>query len=261
MKSLLISASLSLLLIPAAVLADSALDGTWKYVPQSYTQKQPDVFVLKDGEFDCRTCNIKFKVKADGQDQPVSGSPYYDTVSVSVVDAHTVQETRKKAGKSVVTVKFTTTDDGKTMTVEFSDSTASAEPVTGSSAYSLAAKGPAGSAFPSGTWRFTKAISFSDNGGTITYKTDGDMLSMTNPLGQSFNIKLDGSDGAYTGDPGQDTIAIKKVSAHEFRETDKLAGKVIGASTMKISADGKTMKIDWADKLNNTSGHSTLAKQ
>ena len=37
----------------------------------------------------------------DGEDQAVTGHPYYDTVSIKAVDDRTIEETDKKDGKTV----------------------------------------------------------------------------------------------------------------------------------------------------------------
>ncbi len=45
------------------------------------------MFSVNNGMYDCESCAPKIKnVKADGQDQPVTGQPY-DTLMVQVVDA------------------------------------------------------------------------------------------------------------------------------------------------------------------------------
>jgi hypothetical protein len=53
----------------------------------------------------------------DGKDHPATGSGDYDTVSLTQVDASTVQATRKKAGKVVTTFQRVVSADGKVMTI------------------------------------------------------------------------------------------------------------------------------------------------
>jgi hypothetical protein len=36
--------------------------------------------------YSCKTCVPPIEVKADGQDQKVTGYPYFDTISVKIVD-------------------------------------------------------------------------------------------------------------------------------------------------------------------------------
>jgi hypothetical protein len=90
------------------------------------------VLVLQDGTYHCKTCVPPIDVKADGEDQPVTGHPYYDTVSMKVVDDRTIEEVDKKSGKTVITSKTVVSPDGSTANFEFTDSSnTNADPVTG----------------------------------------------------------------------------------------------------------------------------------
>jgi hypothetical protein len=88
------------LLMPGLAMAQSAFDGTWKAdVKTAQFPKKPDVYLLQDGMYHCKSCVPMIDVKADGQDQKVLGHPYYDTMSVKVVDDRTIETTTKKDGK------------------------------------------------------------------------------------------------------------------------------------------------------------------
>ncbi len=251
------------LLMPAVAMAQSAFDGTWKIdIKTAQFPKKPDVYLLQDGMYHCRTCAPAIDVKADGQDQKVAGHPYYDMVSVKVVDDHTVEITNKKNGKMVATAKNTVSADGNTLTFEFSDSSATnADPVTGKGEEMRVAKGPAGAHAISGSWRTTKVDTVSDNGLFFTYKVEGDSLSMTTPTGQSYTAKLDGTEAPYKGDPGTSSVSVKRVDKNTFEETDKRDGKVISVARITISADGKSMTIAVDDKLHGTTSRFVAAKQ
>ena len=68
-----------LLAVPLLGWAQSPFDGTWK-VDASTAQfpQKPDVWVIQNGMFDCKTCVPPVNVKADGQFQKVTGHPYYE---------------------------------------------------------------------------------------------------------------------------------------------------------------------------------------
>ena len=67
MKKIFLLGSLSLLWIPVLGMAQSAFDGTWKLgVSNAQFSKKPDVFLLQDGTYQCKTCVPPSKVKADG---------------------------------------------------------------------------------------------------------------------------------------------------------------------------------------------------
>src|SRR5215510_10135892 len=53
----------------------------------------------------------------DGKDYPITGDPDVDTFAMKRIDAHTVEYTRKKAGKALVTGTNVVSKDGKTMTL------------------------------------------------------------------------------------------------------------------------------------------------
>src|SRR5450755_2117156 len=249
MKKLRLFGLLIALVVSVPAIAQSAFDGTWKFnLNDAQFPKKPDVYLLQDGMYHCKTCVPSVDVKADGQDQAVAGNPYYDTKAVKVVDDRTIEETNKKNGKTVTTSKMTVSADGKTAAFEFDDRSATdSQPVTGKGEMIRVAKGPAGSHAISGSWRTTKIDSVSDNGTTFTYKVDGDTLNMSTPTGQSYSAKLDGTDSPFKGDPGTTSVSIKRLGKNSIEETDKRDGKVISVSRNTVAADGKTMNIAWSD--------------
>jgi hypothetical protein len=261
--SVLAVSLLASMLMPAMAMAQSAFDGTWKFdMKTAKFPEKPDVYLLQDGMYHCKTCVPAIDVKADGQDQKVSGHPYFDTMSIRVVDDRTIEETDKKNGRTVTTSKTWVSADGNTLMFEFSDSSATnADPVTGKGEDTRVAKGPAGSHAISGSWRTSKMDTISDNAMMVTYKVSGDTLSMSNPTGQSYTAKLDGTDSPYKGDPGTTSVSVKKVDKNTMEETDKRDGKVIGVAHMAVSADGKTLTVKYDDKLHGTSSEITAMKQ
>jgi|SRR5579864_7058401 len=250
-------------LTPALASAQSVFDGTWKFdLSTAKFPEKPDEYLLKDGMYHCKTCVPQMEVKADGQDQKVSGHPYFDTVNIKVVDDHTIEETDKKNGKTVTTAKTRVSEDGNTLMFEFSDSSAtSGAPVTGNGEETRVAKGPAGSHAISGSWRMAKMDTLSENAMSVTYKVTGDSLTMSNPTGQSYTAKLDGTEAPYKGDPGTTSVSVKKTGPNAVEETDKREGKVIAVVRWTVSPDGKTMKAVIEDKLHGTTSEFSATKQ
>jgi hypothetical protein len=254
---------LAVFLIPVSATAQNPFDGTWKInLNNAKLPEKPDVYVVQNGMYDCQSCVPPFKIKADGQDQKVSGHPYFDTMIITIVDDHSIEQSTKKDGKVNSTSKWTVSADGNTMTQTFSDSSASnGDPVTGKADATRVAKGPAGSHTVSGSWRTGKVDSVSDNGLLFSYKVDGDTLSMTTPTGQSYTAKLDGTDAPFQGDPGISSVSLRRTSKNSIEETDKRDGKVISISVMTISPDGKSMTIANTDKLHSTTSQFVADKQ
>jgi hypothetical protein len=250
-------------LMPALAAAQSAFDGTWKGdVNSAKFPEKPDVYVLKDGMYSCKTCVPAISVKADGTDQKVAGHPYFDMMNIKVVDDKTIEETDKKDGKVVATSKTWVSADGKALMFEFSDSSATnGAPVTGKGSEMRVAKGPDGSHAISGSWKMAKMDQLSDNGMTLTYKTSGDSITMTTPNGQSYTAKMDGTEAPYKGDPGTTSVSVKKTGPNSLEETDKRDGKVIAVVKITVSADGKTIKFAVDDKLHGTQSEFGATKQ
>jgi len=263
MRKLILAGSLIALLLPAVAVAQSNLDGTWKVdVKTAQFPTKPDVFVLQDGTYRCKTCVPPIEVKADGQDHKVTGHPYFDTISIKVVDDKTIEETHKKAGKTVTVSKTTISADGKTAMFDFTDSSnTNGAPVTGKGSATRVAAGPAGSHAISGSWRTAKVDNISDNAVIVTFKADGGSLHMTAPTGQSYTAKLDGTDAPYMGDPGVTSVSVKRIDANTVEETDKREGKPISVTRMTVSADGKTVTFASHDLLADTTAKFTAAKQ
>jgi hypothetical protein len=261
MNKLLLSALLLALSVPA--IAQNVFDGTWKFhLDDAQFPKKPDIFLLQNGTYECKTCAPPIKVKADGQDQPVQGHPYFDSMSIQVIDDRTIEEVDKKGGKTVATSKTVVSPDGKTANFEFTDSSnTNADPVTGKGTATQVAKGPAGSHAVSGSWVTSKMENLSDNGLTVTFKVEGDSLSMNNLTGQSYTAKLDGTEAPYKGDPGVTSVSVKSMGKNTIEETDKRDGKVISVARWTVGPDGKTVTVKVDDKLHNSQSQFTATKQ
>src|SRR5438309_10341614 len=96
MKKLL----LLFLLVPLFGWAQNVFDGTWKIdVDKSRLSQKPEVYLLKNGKFECKTCAPAFEVKADGLPQKVAGHPYFDEVAVKIINDRNVEFAYMKAGK------------------------------------------------------------------------------------------------------------------------------------------------------------------
>jgi hypothetical protein len=244
----------ALLFAPAVLTAQSALNGTWKVDMNKVDwSKTPDVYLLQGGMYSCQTCTPPIKIKADGNDQAVTGHPYLSTMAIKVVSDHEIQETDKKDGKVVGTSTTTVSPDGKTVSFTFTDSsnTNGGAPVTGKGEETLVAKGPAGSHAVSGSWRMSKMESLSDNGITWSYQVAGDSLTMTSKTGQSYTAKLGGPDAPMKGDPGVTSVSVKLMGKNTLVETDKRGDKIISVTTFTVAPDGKTAKAVAEDKLMN----------
>jgi hypothetical protein len=262
MKTLFFVGLLALLLVPVGAMAQSPFDGTWKWDPSSVQwPEKPDAFLLQNGMYECKSCVPPVNIKADGTDQKVTGDPYSDTLGVKVIDDHNIESTSKKAGKVVGTAKMSVSSDGDTLTINWTDSgQPSGGTQTGTNTEKRVAKGPAGGNLISGSWR-TEKENASAGALTWTYKMNGNELAMTTTTGQSYTAKLDGTDAPFKGDPGVTSISVKLLGKDTLEETRKRDGKVIYTLEMTVSADSKTMKWIFDDKVQGTTTKGSAQKQ
>jgi hypothetical protein len=236
----------------------SPFDGTWKVdMKKAQLPKKPEVYLLQNGMYSCKTCVPAYDIKADGTDQAVTGHPYFDTLAVKVVDDHNVNMTTKKAGKVVGESKNVISSDGDMLSVNWTyNGNPQGGPISGKDVYKrVGAKAPAGAGLISGSWRDEKTEDMPDSALTFTYKVKGDEFTLTTPTGQSYTAKLGGGEAPFKGDPGTTSVKLAKINDHTIEETDLRDGKVISLSRMTVSADGKKMTADIEDKL-----HGTTAK-
>ena len=237
---------------PTAAMAQSAINGTWKLdVGPLPFPTRASVWILRGGRYQCKSCTPPIDVKADGNDQPTPGHQY-DTISVQILNDHTIREIEKKNGQIDSDEKFTISPDGNTCTDEFANWKATMIRV---------AKGPAGSHVLSGSWRDVKMESVSDAGLLISYKLEGDTLTMSRPTGLGYEAKLDGTVARYEGDPEKHGVSVRRVDANTFEETDELNGKPTSVVRMTVAADGKSMTIVERNIEAGTSSRITATKQ
>ena len=251
-----------LFLVPLLVMAQSPFDGTWKMDMSSIQfDSKPDVYLLQNGMYDCKTCTPAIHIKADGTDQKVTGDPYSDTLSMKVIDDHNAESTARKDGKVVGTAKYLVSSDGNMLTADW---TYSGNPTggmqTGTYAEKRVGTAPGGAHLISGSWRPEKANA-SDAALTWTYKVNANEMTMTNPTGQSYTAKLDGTDAPFKGDPGTTSVSAKMVGKDTYEETLKRNGKVITVNKATISADGKTLNLVSEDKQQGTTAKGQAHKQ
>ncbi len=249
--------------VATPALAESPFDGSWKIdMGATKLPDKPDAYVLKDGVYECSTCAPGYKVKADGAFHPAPGHAYYDQVAIKVVDPHTIALSGRKGAKTVFTETSTVSADGQTLTSAFKDMTAAnGSVVTGKGTQTRVGKGPAGSHAISGSWRTTSYSGLSENGLLISFKTEGNKISMSTPTGQSYTATFGGPAVPIKGDTGGTFAQVKKVDARTFEETDTQKGKVSSIATVSVSPDGKIMTAVIDDKLHGTKTEYKAMKQ
>ena len=251
MKGLVLAGALIVLATPAASMGQSSFNGTWKVDFNSAMPRKVNAWLLQSGTYKCTSCNPTIDVRADGKDQAVNGQQY-DTISVKIVDARTVEETEKKNGQVVSNEKFTVSNDGNTATDEFGNWKLIMRRVE---------KAPSGAHKLSGSWQPLKMESISDKELLVTYRLENETLSMNRPTGQSYTAKLNGTNAPYKGDPDANGVALRRIDQNTIEETTKLDGRAVSVTRMVVASDRKSMTVSVRDVQNGTTNEFTLRKQ
>jgi len=118
--------------------ADSPFNGTWKLkkLPQGQDAAISTAKLEADGQkfklnqetldYKGQTSTLDFDAKFDGKDYAVSGDPEYDSARVNRINEREVKVTFKKAGKRLGESDVAVSNDGKSITLiytNFSEST------------------------------------------------------------------------------------------------------------------------------------------
>ncbi len=250
-----------LLLVPILGWAQSSFDGTWKLDLNTFQfGEKPDVFLLENGMYVCKSCAFSQEIKADGQPQKLTGNPYADTLTIKVIDDRHLQRSSSKNGKPVMIADVAISEDGKTLTTEWTGySPTTGKKFTGKTVATRVGDAPPGAHLVSGSWKPVKVSDVTEEGLIFTYKTTPNGITMTQASGESYTAKFDGKDVPYNGDPGITTIALEKLGPNVIQETLKRDGEVIVIN--KITSDGKVLTIESHDKLRGTTSRGVANKQ
>jgi hypothetical protein len=240
-----------ILLLPTLGFAQSAFDGTWRPDPQRPSHPgEPEIAVLNNGVYECQTCTPPYTAKADGHDQPLRGNPYYDTISIAVVDDHTITKTGKKDGKVVADTKVTVSADGSTKTEVQTIIGMAPVPVELTSKFSRASGGKPGAHTVSGGWQMTE-MDVSNHVEDTTFKVSGGALAMIDRMGRSFTAKFDGTPAPYKGSDEFNGVSLKLIDPRTIEESDLNNGKVVKISRWALSSDGQVIHA----RFDDTHGH------
>lgn len=246
------AASVALLLLPlfpSVSRSQSPFDGTWVIDTsknENLANEKPTTFLLSDGFFHSGDRVLK----ANGRDQKVPATGYWDTVSVRIVDDHTVEVTSKKAGKPMFTETDTVSPDGSTLTQVVKDTT-EAEAVIFENLYARVRPAPPGRHVLSGTWKVFKH-SRSENSTIITYKCTSQGFSAETPLGERFDAKFDGTFYLIEDDPAHTMVSVKLINPSTVEQTNKRDGKVVFVVRLEITPDGKTIHASSESKADGS---------
>jgi hypothetical protein len=175
-------------------------------------------------------------IRADGTDQPgISGT----TLAVSSDAPARWTIVRKMGGHTVVTARWTLSDDGKTLTDDFTQFGSDGSPIVLRYVYDKSGSGDG----IAGTWSTDSGRMTSDY--FIEVKPWGaNGLSFVNALaGQTKNVKFDGKQYPEEGpnvNPGA-MASIRRLGDRAVEITEKVGDKIVNTQQITLSPDLKTL--------------------
>jgi hypothetical protein len=246
------------LLLPAAALAGTGFDGTWKTDMDSMKATgKPVVLLLARGEYTCSSCNPPYTVKADGAEHRVRGQAYFDTAKVKVTGPNSAEIVLAQRGKELVRFSDTVSSDGTTLaskvTNHFGERT-----VTDELTAKRVAAAPENSHPLSGSWQEQQHVG--GNLRTVQYRMTPEGFQMR-WNGESYDAKFDGKEYLVAGDPGKTTVSLKKIDDATVEETDHRQGKVVDRIRLALAKDWNTIAVVDKDIAHGQTITYTLEKQ
>jgi hypothetical protein len=238
--------------------SQSLFDGTWVIDTgknEKLASEKPRVLSVSDGVFR----EGDRQLKADGSDQKVPTTGYWDTVSVRIVDDRTIEIISKKAGKTMFTETDTVSADGNSLTQLMKDTT-EAEAVTFESDSRGITPPPAGAHAVSGSWQVFKQ-SRSANSTIIKYKCTSEGFTAETPLGEKLEAKFDGKLYEMQDDPGHTMVSVKLINPSTIEQTNVREGKIAFIVTLEVTPDGKTIHATLRSKEDGSVKSWTLHRQ
>ncbi len=246
-----------LLFLTSAVFAQSRFDGTWEMKMDTLQfSGPPEEYLFEKGMYHCVSCVPKVDVKTDGTDQKVVGYSY-DTLTVRMLDDHSIKFTMKKSGKTTFDCVETVSADGKTMTETFTN-TMEAETVSGKAGFTRVGGGPPGAHALSGQWRMDTVRNDTRAGTLTTYQSTPGGMKISDGS-ESYQAPLDGKDHPRNGD-AHSTVSLKLIDDYTMEETDKQDGKIVSIGRTIVAKDGKSMRVEVSSKAREQTMSYTAEK-
>lgn len=235
----------------------SGIAGTWKAnVDSAEFENDTTSFLLTDGTFTCESCLPPYSVTADGSWQSVD-RPGFDAQKIEVVDDRTVKGSRRMGDKELGTGTFTVSEDGKTLTNNWTNLEGDV-PTEGSTTFTRAKAGPDGAHAMSGDWNVSNIGTMSDAALISTNSLDGDKYTSRGNDG-GFTAVLGGEPVKIDGDNSGTLVAVAATGDNSYRETYTRDGKVV--SVVDLAIDGNTLTGTSTDPRDNSVLRWTATRQ
>jgi len=230
----------AVLLLPALSYA-SPFAGKWVIQPELTQFSQRSLSLVVDEHTYKRTsCRAPLEVSADGSDHPVTTDALFDSMSVRALDGSRLEITHKVEGKPTWKGLYTVSSDKRSMTLEFTD-TSAPQAVTGVLHYTREDSPSPGLHAVSGTWHPEKLDKLSMSGLQVTFRDTDNGVAMTGSDGRSYEAKFDRQYYPFKGDAAKTVVSVGRVGPTTLQINRMQNGQLFEASRATVSDDGQTM--------------------
>lgn len=235
----------------------SGIAGTWKVnVDSAEFENDTTSFRLTDGTFTCESCLPPYSVTADGTWQTVD-RPGFDAQKIEVVNDKSAKSSSRMGDKELGGAIWTVSDDGKTLTTNWTNLRGDV-PTEGSTTFTRAKAGPAGSHAMSGDWIVADIGSMSDAALISTNSLDGDKYT-SRGNGEGFTAVLGGEPVKIDGDDSGTLVAVEATGDNRYRETYTRDGELV--TVVDLTVDGDTLSGTATDPRDKSVVRWTATRQ
>lgn len=235
-----------------AAASAGTLAGTWTVnLDSAQWENSNSKYLIADGQYTCDSCLPPYSFAADGKWQKVD-RPGIDEAMVTVVDDNTIEFASRFAGKDEGKSKWVVSENGQSITIEWTNYEAGGT-VTGKSNLTRAAAGPEGSHPASGEWTPQNVSEISEEGRTVTVALEGETITFSG-TGGGYTATLGGEAVVIEGDNSGTMVAIAKTGDNTYRETFTRGGETTGVNDWTVAGDTVTVvasdprdnsKVNW----------------
>lgn len=254
MKSIFFVIAAGLLASATAASAASPFDGTWQFdISAAKLPAQPFTVTIKDGQFDCVSCDPRFSVPADGKYHALPNDKRADEGAVTIVDPHTIRIDYRKGGELLYTETDRVAPDGNSLTYTSTSHTTTngqASTETGTQVR-VGAIDPAAH-LASGSWRTIKLASETPSSYRITFKLVHQQLTVSNGVGAHFTATLGGPFVPMEGTRIPAMVAVRQTGPRTLVEIFQRDGKTRTTNTVTIAGNGNTATLTSKDASNGS---------
>lgn len=223
--------------------------GTWIIdTSQDEFGGHPVSRIIKNGRYRCGNCVTTVDVPTDGLFHTFKGGQDFDAVAVRIQGPRKVEYRYRKNGKLAETVTEEVSSTGDVLTWRTTNLTAP----SGRPDVSEGQRARVGAAKPgehpvSGEWRQLAGAKEATAALTITIRTDGERVTITQPNGRQVSALLGGPGAPIAGDQAGRLFRIETAPPRALRTTTAIDGKDVQTGLMTLAEDGATLNYEVRD--------------